>query len=150
MAQPQRLSRIFAECPIYYLTVCTYNRRRILNRPKVHTTFIQFGLRAVEYGVWIGRYVIMPDHIHLFAGFEPESITVSKWVKSFKNTISKTLTTATFYAPHWEKGFFNHVLRSEESYEQKWLYVRENPVRAGLVQRVDDWPFAGEIHKVPF
>jgi hypothetical protein len=36
-------------------------------------------------------------------------------------------------------------LRSEESYAQKWNYVRDNPVRAGLVEKTDDWPHAGEI-----
>ena len=35
--------------------------------------------------------------------------------------------------PHWQKGFFDHVLRSQESAGEKWKYVRENPVRAGLV-----------------
>jgi hypothetical protein len=49
-------------------------------------------------------------------------------------------------SPHWEKDFFDHVMRSEESYEQKWLYVRENPVRAGLVKRWEDWSYQGEIH----
>jgi hypothetical protein len=50
-------------------------------------------------------------------------------MKSFKNAISKTLKRATFPGPHWQKGFFDHVIRSEESYDQKWLYVRDNPVR---------------------
>ena len=83
------------------------------------------------------------DHIHLFAGFGPESITVSAWMKSLKNATSKTLRNATFHGPHWQKGFFDHVIRSQESYEQKWLYVRNNPVRAGLVQSAEDWPYAG-------
>ena len=43
------------------------------------------------------------------------------------------------------RGFFDHLLRSEESYAQKWDYVRENPVRAQLVERVEDWPYAGEL-----
>ena len=47
--------------------------------------------------------------------------------------------------PFWQKEFFDHLLRSDESYEFKWLYVRENPVRAGLVSTADDWPYAGEI-----
>ena len=47
--------------------------------------------------------------------------------------------------PLWQRGFFDHVLRSEESYAQKWAYVRDNPIRAGLVKRGDDWPYAGEI-----
>ena len=52
----------------------------------------------------------------------------------------------------WQPGFFDHVLRSNESYSQKWNYVRENPVRAGLVKSVEglvksveDWPYQGEI-----
>jgi REP element-mobilizing transposase RayT len=147
--QPKRLRWLFTEYPIFYITVCTYNRRRILNGSAVHDSFIQFGLRASEHG-WVGRYVIMPDNIHLFAGFGPESISVSSWLKSFKNTISKTLTNATFGGPHWQKGFFDHVIRSEESYEQKWLYVRENPVRAGLVVTAEEWPYAGEISQVRF
>jgi len=39
----------------------------------------------------------------------------------------------------------DHVLRSNESYSQKWNYVRENPVRAGLVKSAEDWPYQGEI-----
>jgi hypothetical protein len=35
----------------------------------------------------------------------------------------------------WEEGFFDHILRSKESYSQKWNYVRENPVRRILNQQ---------------
>ncbi len=45
----------------------------------------------------------------------------------------------------WKEGFFDHVLRSDESYSQKWNYVRENPARAGLVNSAEDWPYQGEI-----
>jgi len=47
--------------------------------------------------------------------------------------------------PLWQRGFFHHVIRNTESYAQKWEYVRENPVRAGLVERAEQWPFQGEI-----
>jgi REP-associated tyrosine transposase len=45
----------------------------------------------------------------------------------------------------WQPGFFDHILRTAESYVEKWNYVRENPVRAGLVQTANDWPYQGEI-----
>ena len=48
----------------------------------------------------------------------------------------------------WQRGFFDHLLRSAESYGQKWNYVRENPVRAGLVAQPEDWPYAGEIVRI--
>jgi hypothetical protein len=44
-----------------------------------------------------------------------------------------------------QEEFFDHILRSGESYSQKWDYVRENPVRAGLVSTFEDWPWQGEI-----
>jgi len=47
--------------------------------------------------------------------------------------------------PHWQKGFFDHLLRSEESHAEKWQYVRENPVRAGLCLTAEEWPYAGQI-----
>jgi hypothetical protein len=43
-----------------------------------------------------------------------------------------------------------HVLRSEESYPEKWEYVRDNPVRAALAKKWSDWPFAGEIFDLEF
>jgi len=46
--------------------------------------------------------------------------------------------------PHWQEGFFDHVLRSSESYSQKWDYVRQNPVRAKLIEKSEDWPWQGE------
>jgi putative transposase len=45
----------------------------------------------------------------------------------------------------WQPGFFDHLLRNDESYSQKWEYVRLNPVRAGLVKRADEWPHQGEF-----
>ena len=48
----------------------------------------------------------------------------------------------------WQPGFFDHVLRSNESYAQKWEYVRDNPVRAGLVPSWQEWPHQGEIVRI--
>jgi hypothetical protein len=45
----------------------------------------------------------------------------------------------------WQREFFDHVLRSAESYSEKWNYVRNNPVRAGLVSTADEWKHPGEI-----
>jgi len=47
--------------------------------------------------------------------------------------------------PHWQEGFFDHLLRSDESHAEKWEYVRQNPVRAGLCHQPEEWPYQGEI-----
>ena len=48
----------------------------------------------------------------------------------------------------WQEEFFDHVVRSSESYSQKWDYVKENPVRAALVKRSDEWPWQGEVESL--
>jgi putative transposase len=81
---------------------------------------------------------------------DDEQIAISVWMKSLKNTISKTLRENGVAPPHWQKTFFDHVLRSSESYSEKWNYFRENPVRAGLVASAEDWPYVGEIFTVEY
>lgn len=47
--------------------------------------------------------------------------------------------------PLWQPGFFDHLLRNDESYAGKWEYVRENAVRHGLVSDSTAWPYQGEV-----
>ena len=142
----RRLERIFPHAPVYFVTACTADRRHLLARPEVHDAFVSFATAAEDRGAWVGCYVLMPDHLHLFVALDDQQLRLAVWMKSLKNAISKTLRLKGASSPHWQKGFFDHVLRSGESYSEKWNYVRENPVRAGLVVRSEDWPFEGEIH----
>ncbi len=144
----RRLDHLYTDHPLYFLTASTEDRKRILAREEVHQSFQAFARKASEHGIQAGRYVLMPDHAHFFAAFSPSSPSLSTWMKSWKNALSKTLRQLRIQPPHWEKDFFDRVLRSEESYTEKWLYVRENPVRAGLVKRAEDWPYQGEIHRL--
>ena len=57
-------------------------------------------------------------------------------------------TTSSALLEIWERGFFDHVIRNEESYARKWEYVRQNPVRAGLVKFTEDWPYQGEVVRI--
>jgi putative transposase len=151
--QKKRLSRlnlVFVRSPIYFVTACTQNRRNILATPAIHETFLRFAQEGPSHGGWIGAYVIMPDHLHLFVATDDEQIAISAWMKSLKNTISTMLRENGVAPPHWQKTFFDHLLRSSESYSEKWNYVRENPVRAGLVQKAEDWPYVGEIFALEY
>ena len=169
----KRLDRLFTSHPLYFVTTNTEDRKPILANAKVHESFRNFCEAGLMRGVFVGKYVLMPDHLHLFVAFgeEYESalkarrsqsdatedgavaavcdrrlLLLSEWMKSLKNSLSKILRGMNVPAPHWQKGFFDHVMRSEESYSQKWLYVAENPVRKKLTARPEDWPFQGEIY----
>jgi putative transposase len=145
-----RLDRLFAHSPIYFVTACTNQRREILATPSVHAAFVRFCEMAPERGAWVGGYVLMPDHLHLFVATDGEKISMANWMKSLKNTLSKTFRSQNIPSPHWQKTFFDHVLRNSESYTEKWNYVRENPVRARFVSNPEEWPFLGEVFRLEF
>jgi REP element-mobilizing transposase RayT len=105
----------------------------------------EFAKRAhTQHNIAVGRYVIMPDHLHRFVR-GPDDFQLGQWIGMLKQHLAKAIESSETSRPLWQRGFFDHLLRSEESYGQKWNYVRENPVRAGLVERAEDWPYAGEI-----
>jgi REP element-mobilizing transposase RayT len=149
--RPPRLEYLFSNVhPFYFVTANTFKRLPLLARSEVHEVFRSFCLRAQTHNVAVGRYVLMPDHIHLFVLLPPEGITLQEWIHALKTVIGKRLLTLGSEKPHWQEGFFDHVLRSSESYSEKWEYVRGNPVRAGLCRLADDWPYQGEILNVGF
>jgi len=145
--RPLRLEHLFTNLrPFYFVTFNTSNRTRVLTHPEVHHAFRVFCRRAHEqHDVAVGRYVLMTDHVHLFVAFPPTGITLSKWVQALRSVLGKELLRLGFQKPHWQEGFFDHVLRGAESYAEKWEYVRMNPVRAGLCRQPEDWPYQGEI-----
>lgn len=93
----------------------------------------------------VGRYVIMPDHVHFFAAPGEKAKPLGPFVGRWKEWTAKTLDAADRPLLRRHR-FFDHVLRSRSTYAEKWEYVRLNPVRAGLVDVPEDWPFAGHVH----
>ena len=132
-------------------------RRAIVFRHRMHIASPQASLfesssqspgvvryRAMsEFNVALGRYVIMPDHLHFFVRGD-QSFVLGTWVKGLKRAILEAFPGQS-KASFWQPGFFDHLLRNDESYAQKWGYVRQNPVRAGLVKFAEDWPHQAEI-----
>src|SRR5881398_3273705 len=129
---------------------CTFKRRAILASKEVAAILVDEWRNARDRHGWaIGRYVIMPDHVHFFCsaelGAKPLPIFMQRWKEWSSKRISRELKLS---GRLWQEEFFDHILRSSESYSQKWNYVQENPVRAGLVKSSDRWPWQGEIESL--
>ena len=144
LGKPPRLDWVFQKYdpPVYFVTFCTRDRRKVLATESVHLVLIDYGRRAVELDVALGRYVIMPDHIHLFVAGSFD-FDLGVWIRGLKRVVAAAVSGGRTNL--WQRGFFDHVIRNGESHSEKWNYVRENPVRAGLVESADEWPFQGEI-----
>jgi REP element-mobilizing transposase RayT len=131
----RRLDTLFEAAPSYFLTLCTKDRQPVLAEDGVQRRVRQFvGGSMDRYQVWVDSYVLMPDHVHLIITVGGD-IKLGEWVKAFKAFVRNR----EFY---WQDSFFDHILQSRESRSEKWEYIRQNPVRAGLVSSVEEWPYA--------
>jgi len=146
---PPRLDRVFQQydSPLYFITFNTMHRRKLLHRREIHQAFVAYGERNVPDGRAIGRYVIMPDHIHLFVRIGEES-KLSDFIRLLKQALTKELRSLKIDDEIWQPGFFDRLLRHSDSYFEKWNYVYNNPVRAGLVDHASEWPWQGEIVRI--
>ena len=146
----RRLERVWIDWPIYFVTTCVFHRRSILASEKAAKILTEEWRSAHDRHGWaIGRYVIMPDHVHFFCSAELDAKSLPVFMQAWKQWTSKRMARElNFAGTIWQEEFFDHVLRSTESYSQKWDYVRENPVRAGLVTKMKDWPRHGEIESL--
>jgi putative transposase len=142
----QDLREIFNRPTILFLTVCTRDKKPILANEAVHKTLREAWKAADSW--LVGRYVLMPDHLHLFCSpIMDTSTPLLQWVSFWKSHAARNWP-AREDAPVWQRDFWDTQLRKEESYAEKWPYVVENPVRAVLVARSSDWPYQGEMHSL--
>lgn len=142
----------FSRAPIYFLTACVAGRRPLLNNQVALKCFVDVWEKCADLDGWfIGRFVLMPDHVHLFALPSPTAKNRSSWLKVWKPVSARRLLSEfQITASFWQADTFDHILRSADSYSEKWEYVRNNPVRDGLVERSEEWPWQGEIHSLAF
>jgi putative transposase len=148
--RPPRIQLFQDQRPFYFISFNTAGRRAILANEDVFKALLAFGERGyMEHGVALGRFVLMPDHAHLFVVLPETGTSLGRW-RGLKRGLGDALTCSGEAAPFWQDGFFDHVLRNSESYSEKWDYVRQNPVLAGLCAKPGDWPWQGEVVAISF
>jgi len=137
---------IFNRTSAIFLTCCTKDRRPLLARSEIHAILRTAWHAAAAWRV--GHYILMPDHLHLLcAPSGPDALPLASWVKYWKTLASRDW-------PHpgeqpiWQNDFWDTQLRHSEHYTAKWDYLRNNPVRAGLCARPEDWPHQGHIYEI--
>ncbi|HEX4632011.1 MAG TPA: hypothetical protein VH188_13720 [Chthoniobacterales bacterium] len=130
---------------IIYVTTCTAKRRAILATPSLHEAIRNAWVRA---STWlVGRYVILPNHVHFFCA--PNGIdapSLERWMSFWKSRI--TIAIGKNKGEVWQRDHWDRQLRRGESYDEKWEYVRNNPVRHGYVTDAEDWPYQGVLNEL--
>src|SRR6476659_8248035 len=103
--RPPRLDRIFPDPPLFFVTFSTRDRKRIGELWQLHAAFEEYSMRAfTQFQIAVGRYVIMPDHVHLFVRGGPEFV-LSTWVGGLKRALAICVGMP---GRLWQPGFFDH------------------------------------------
>jgi REP element-mobilizing transposase RayT len=91
--------------------------------------------RQEKFLWWPHIFLLMPDHLHALIFFPPSGKPIQSVISKWKEWTAKEIGIG------WQRDFFEHRLRHDESRRQKADYILENPVRKKLVARPEDWPF---------
>ena len=90
----------------------------------------------------IYAYCLMPDHLHILMNPESANRTVSGLVQTFKSQTSFWYKRE-YGEPLWQRGFYDHIVRENEDLVRIAQYILDNPIRKGLVERTEDYPYSG-------
>ena len=129
----------------HFVTLCTAGRQKVFVDPVLTTAIVKvLGKTCMDHAFGVYAYCFMPDHVHLILTGEDDSSDLPAAVRALKGA-SAVAARKIGLCPLWQKGFYDHVLRSTESMDAAAWYVFMNPVRAGLARRVEDWAHSGSF-----
>ena len=95
--RPPRLTMLVnREAYVFFVTIVTWNRQRVLASPDLHAAFRAYAGDALVVGGTVTHYVLMPDHLHFFIGFGRHGIQLVRFINGLKRTMGKVLSQPTF------------------------------------------------------
>jgi putative transposase len=141
---PWALKRYQQTGQSHFVTFSCYHRHPLFTTDASRRVFenalerVRRSFRLRVYG-----YVVMPEHIHLLVS-EPERDTLADALKSLKQGVARRLIGN---ADHfWQKRYYDFNVRNHEQFVEKVHYIHSNPVKRGLCERPEDWPWNSFLH----
>ena len=127
---------------IVLVTLCVQPRSAVLGNSTFHDAFQD---AAKDADAWsIGFYLVMPDHVHAFCRPATDTrVGIKPWSTYLKRCVSRRLGSRRW---QWQSDCWDTQMRSQQHYRERHSYVHVNPVRAGLVNCPDDWPYQGKLN----
>lgn len=121
-----------------------------VNRLRPFTTCVPLAQQAADslnfyrhQGKWLlFAYCLMPDHLHLLAS-PHGGHNLSAILGQYERFVTRAAWTYGVVGSLWQRSFHDHILRKQEAATDVIAYIVSNPVRMGLVQQWEDWPFPG-------
>ena len=137
-----RLRRLVLSDRFFFVTCRISRRRQALSESEFACLASVIRARRQKYRFLLTAWVFLPDHWH--AVLCPQSpLTVSRVMEAIKVGSTLRINAARKEeGPLWQSRFFDRALRTPEEYAEKVDYIHHNPVKAGLVERPDEWKWS--------
>ena len=146
-----RKGRVSIPGQTYAITKCCgSNYRRIIADPYTPDASKESAQVIIDSLQWMHRegrarcygYVIMPDHLHAMLQLGNE-MSLSDVLRTFSSFTTHVINKQNRWSgAFWQKGFYDHGMRTNESYDRHLEYFAENPARKGYVSCIEQWPFS--------
>ena len=127
---------------MHFLTFSCYRRLSYLGGAAARSLFASALERMRQrYGFVVAGYVVMPEHVHLLVN-EPKRFSLDQAIKAIK--LSVTLRSQE--RPFWQARYYDFNVWTDEKRVEKLRYMHRNPVKRGLVDKPEDWPWSSFRH----
>jgi len=125
----------------FFITINTHQNYPWFSKyPELSDYIIQIMRQmAEERKAMLYAWCIMPDHIHLLL----QDKDIVEFVRLFKGRMTPKARALEPDRKLWQRSFYDHGLRQEESLEDVALYIWENPVRKGIVDEPTEYGWSG-------
>ncbi|MDB5984810.1 MAG: hypothetical protein JWQ69_5825 [Pseudomonas sp.] len=125
---------------VYVLTVVVEQRKPVFSDWRLGRLVVDQFRLAEEHGLIHSlAWVVMPDHFHWMIELRKSSL--AELMCRVKSRSSQRLKrTVRHEGPLWQRGYYDRALRSEEDLKKAARYIIANPLRAGLVKQIGDYP----------
>ena len=148
----KRLKHVYIKDPFYFITLVTEERIPILLNEYIHEIFKREWEASAKLRYWhVGRFVIMPDHLHFICWQSNGSVSLGKFLQYWKQFTTKEIKKLyPEYSKIWQDNLHDRLIRDADEFDGFELYMKDNPIKAGLVSDYDVWPYEGQIEFYPF
>ena len=142
---PKGLVRYQKSGGFHFLTFSCYRRQPLLSSATACGIF-ERELEAVRirYGFVVAGYVLMPEHVHLLVS-EPSHSSLSVAIQVLKQQTSRKLKERGAVR-FWQRRYYDFNVHNEKKRVEKLRYTHRNPVKRGLVQKPEQWPWSSFRH----
>lgn len=124
----------------YLVTTVTRERCRVFTHWRTGRLVVD-SLRRIDAGEYANTlaWVIMPDHLHWLV--VPGTESLEAVVRRLKSDSARCVNRAAGSAgPLWQKGYHDHAVRQDEDVQVLARHIVANPLRAGIVEQIGDYP----------